>query len=103
MISASAQIEHVGLPVLRWLSLHSRQLVAAQGKSQGLRHVSRDLGFHRENIFHPAIVTLRPEMPIAGEADELDVDPYSIARFLHASLQEVGNAQRARDLGQILR
>ena len=42
-------------------------------------------------------------MVVARYIDQLHVDPNAAARFLHASLEHVGNAELAADFRQILR
>ena len=42
-------------------------------------------------------------MRVGGGFDQLHVDANLIARFLHASFQDVGNAELLGDLGEVAR
>ena len=85
----------------RLLRSHHLLLRAGKLRLQGVRHRLGNVTLHRKNIAQLAIVDLRPEMRIGHRVNELDVDAHLVARFLHASFQNIRDAELPCDLGQI--
>ena len=63
----------------------------------------RDLAFNREDVGQLAIVNVSPEMAIGRRLDQLDVDAHLVRRTLHATFEDVRDAQLPRDFRQVIR
>ena len=72
-------------------------------RSQLIRDGFGHVAFHRKNVGQFAIVRLRPEMRVGVRVDQLNIHANLIARFLHAALKDIGNAELLRNLAQITR
>src|SRR6185503_2171811 len=57
----------------------------------------------REDVGDFPIIGLRPKMRITAGVDQLDINAQTIARTLHAPLQQVSNAELLADLARVPR
>ena len=62
-----------------------------------------DLTLDRKNVGQFAIKAIGPKMGITSCFDQLHVHAHGITVLLHASFQDVSDAQLPRDLGQVFR
>ena len=64
---------------------------------QGVGDRARDLVLDLEDVFHLAVVALRPEMVAVGHVDQLRADPDPLAGLAHAPFEHALNVERAAD------
>src|SRR5436190_13857978 len=96
--SATAKIKIVGLQILRGLSPNLSLFVSGEGCFELGCDRLRDFTLECEDVLHFPVVLLRPNLCVCLCVDELGVNANAVARNLHASLQNVCNAQVAPDL-----
>ena len=76
------------------------RLVGGQRCLERARHLAGNFALNRENVLRRerAIVTLGPEVPVAGGIDQLDIDMDLVARTLDPTFQDGSHSQLPRDL-----
>ena len=97
------QVGLVGLGIVSRLFRQCGPLVPGQLSLQRRGDLLRHFGFHRKHILQRAVVGFGPEMVVARCINQLHVNADAVTRFLHTAFENVGDAELAPDLGQILR
>ena len=77
--------------------------LTAEMCSQLIGDGSGDFALNRKDVGQLAIKGLCPEMRIIRGSDQLHIDAHVIICFLHATFEEIGDAELVRNLRKILR
>ena len=96
-VTASAQIEVVGLQVLGRLDRQRLLLLRRQRDPERLGDPARDLVLHLEHILHLPVVTLGPQREIGMRVDELRIDAKPRSGATQASRQYVSGVELLTD------
>src|SRR5215207_496197 len=88
----------VRLHVVRRLPSYTRVLGRGELRLERRGDLQRDLGLNGEDVRHPSVVRLRPEMAGGLGVHQLRDDAHTIARATDAAGQHDGRAEGGTDL-----
>ena len=84
-----------------WLFLQRCLLRRRQLRFKSLSDCAGNFALNGEDVRDVAIVRLGPDMRVIARIDQLCAHPHFATCTSHTSFQDVGNAQRLRDIAQV--
>src|SRR5439155_24662795 len=100
---AAFQVKLMRLEIFSWAGGKHMFRRAAQLRLQRLGDRFRNLALNRKDISQFSIEGFSPKMRVSEGVDKLHIHANLIIRFLHASFEDVRDAELLRDLGKIVR